>query len=45
MKAKLILALLALNKDPKVALKEAVAAFDAHIANLHRLRDLVDPLL
>jgi hypothetical protein len=33
------------HKDPKIALKEAIAEFDKHIANLHRLRALVDPLL
>lgn len=33
------------HKDPKVALREAVKLFDAHIENLQRLRGLVDPLL
>ena len=33
------------NKDPKIALSEAVKLFDKHIENLHRIRALVDPLL
>jgi hypothetical protein len=33
------------HKDPKIALREAVKLFDAHIENLQRLRALVDPLL
>lgn len=33
------------SNDPKVALRKAVKLFDAHIANLLRLRALVDPLL
>jgi hypothetical protein len=31
-----------LHKDPKVALRQAVALFDKHLNNLHRLRNLVD---
>ena len=33
------------HKDPKIALREAVKLFDAHIENLNRLRSLVEPLL
>lgn len=33
------------DKDPKIALRKAVEAFDAHLSNLNRLRKLVTETL